>query len=194
MVKVDIIDKISIPEGVEVSIDSNQINVKGPKGELSRGIFTPGIKIEVKENEVIFSIKKAAKKEKMVLKTTEAHLKNMINGVNEEYVYKLKICSGHFPMNVSISGNKFTVKNFLGEKVPRIVTFSEKVLEKLIVLKADIVGVCTGCNRNSIEVVKAIKREFALKKDSFFRFDSKFCNRKKITTPQRIWIKILNVR
>jgi large subunit ribosomal protein L6 len=96
MVKVDIIDKISIPEGVEVSIDSNQINVKGPKGELSRGIFTPGIKIEVKENEVIFSIKKAAKKEKMVLKTTEAHLKNMINGVNEEYVYKLKICSGHF--------------------------------------------------------------------------------------------------
>ena len=56
MVKVDIIDKISIPEGVEVSIDSNQINVKGPKGELSRGIFTPGIKIEVKENEVIVRV------------------------------------------------------------------------------------------------------------------------------------------
>ncbi|MBT3416462.1 50S ribosomal protein L6 [Candidatus Woesearchaeota archaeon] len=119
MVKVDIIDKISIPEGVEVSIDSNQINVKGPKGELSRGIFTPGIKIEVKENEVIFSIKKAAKKEKMVLKTTEAHLKNMINGVNEEYVYKLKICSGHFPMTVSLENQEVIVKNFLGESVPR---------------------------------------------------------------------------
>ncbi len=119
MVKVDIVDKISIPEGVEVSINTNQITVKGPKGELSRKIFTPGIKIEVKENEAIFSIKKAAKKEKMVLKTTEAHLKNMIKGVNEEYVYELKICSGHFPMNVSLDNGEVIVKNFLGESVPR---------------------------------------------------------------------------
>jgi large subunit ribosomal protein L6 len=125
MVKVDITDKISIPEGVEVSIESNKILVKGPKGELSRKIFTPGIKIEVKDGGVIFAIKKAAKKEKMVLKTNEAHLKNMIKGVLEEYKYELKICSGHFPMTVALENGIFTVKNFLGESVPR----KKKMLE-----------------------------------------------------------------
>lgn len=119
MAKVDITDKISIPEGVEVSIKSNEMLVKGAKGELSRKIFTPGIKIEVKEGGVIFSIKKAAKKEKMVLKTMEAHLKNMIEGVTEEYLYELKICSGHFPMTVALENGEFIVKNFLGESVPR---------------------------------------------------------------------------
>ena len=29
----------------------------------------------------------------------------MIRGVSEGHVYKMKICSGHFPMNVSLSGN-----------------------------------------------------------------------------------------
>ncbi len=119
MAKVDITDKISIPEGVEVTLDKNTIKVKGPKGELSRKIFTPGIKVEIKEDGVTFSVKNAAKKEKMIMKTTEAHLVNMMKGVTEEYEYELKICSGHFPMTVSLDNGEVVVKNFLGESVPR---------------------------------------------------------------------------
>jgi large subunit ribosomal protein L6 len=119
MVKVDITEKISIPSGVEVSIDKNLIKVKGPKGESSRKIFTPGIKIEAKEDGIVFSVKNAAKKEKMIMKTTEAHLQNMMKGVLEEYQYELKICSGHFPMTVSLDNGEFIVKNFLGESTPR---------------------------------------------------------------------------
>jgi large subunit ribosomal protein L6 len=43
----------------------------------------------------------------------------MIKGVIEPWIYKMKVCTGHFPMNVAMQGDKFVVKNFLGEKVPR---------------------------------------------------------------------------
>jgi large subunit ribosomal protein L6 len=43
----------------------------------------------------------------------------MIKGVQEGFTYKLKICSGHFPMSVALKGNTFEIKNFIGEKVPR---------------------------------------------------------------------------
>ena len=35
------------------------------------------------------------------------------------------ICSGHFPMNVNVANNKLTVKNLLGEKVPRVLQLKE---------------------------------------------------------------------
>ena len=57
----------------------------------------------------------------------KAHIKNMIKGVSEGFVYTLKICSSHFPMSVSVSGNKLEVKNYLGEKVPRVLNLVENV-------------------------------------------------------------------
>ena len=49
----------------------------------------------------------------------------MAKGVLEGYKYTLKICSGHFPMNVSVGGGQLIVKNFFGEKVPRTLEFSK---------------------------------------------------------------------
>jgi large subunit ribosomal protein L6 len=46
-------------------------------------------------------------------------MKNMIHGVQTPYTFKLKVCSGHFPMTVAYKNDKFEVKNFLGEKNPR---------------------------------------------------------------------------
>jgi large subunit ribosomal protein L6 len=51
----------------------------------------------------------------------------MIKGATEGHVYKLKVCSGHFPMNVAVAGKDFVVKNFLGEKKPRQVAIKEGV-------------------------------------------------------------------
>ena len=44
----------------------------------------------------------------------------MNKGALNGYRYTLKICSGHFPMSVSVGNNQLIVKNFLGEKVPRV--------------------------------------------------------------------------
>ncbi len=112
-------EKIEIPGGIEISIVKGVINVKGPKGETSRKLIHPRIKIEFKDSNVQLTSEKATKREKTMIGTFKAHIKNMIRGVEEGHIYKLKVCSGHFPMNVSVSGEEFVVKNFMGETIPR---------------------------------------------------------------------------
>jgi large subunit ribosomal protein L6 len=112
-------EKIEIPEGVQVSAEGKTVTVKGAKGELKRAFNFHKVVFAVEGSDVVISAKNATRREKMQAGTAKAHIKNMIKGVVDGHAYKLKICSGHFPMNVSLSGDTLSVKNFLGEKVPR---------------------------------------------------------------------------
>jgi large subunit ribosomal protein L6 len=119
MAKFDITEIIEIPEGIEISLNGRVMTAKGPKGECSKDLISPIVKIKVEEKKIILEVTKATKREKRLINTARAHVRNIIKGVTEGYVYKLKICSGHFPMSVNMEGDKITVKNFLGEKIPR---------------------------------------------------------------------------
>jgi len=119
MTKLDLMDKVPIQDGIEVSIDGATIKVKGPQGELTRDFYVPAVKIVKEDNFIVLSVKNASKKQKMLMKTTKAHIQNMLKGVSTEFVYSLKVCSGHFPMTVSYDNGEVIVKNFLGESVPR---------------------------------------------------------------------------
>ena len=122
-------EEIEIPEGVEVTVsEGNLIYVKGEKGEIKRALRDPKIKISVENNKVIIFVKVLTKNEKTMVGTFKSHIKNMLKGVKEPYVYKLKICSGHFPMNVSYSNNELSVKNFIGEKIPRKLKIQQGVI------------------------------------------------------------------
>jgi len=114
-----ITEKINMPAACEFKQEKNKITVKGPKGEISRLLPDKEITIVRKENELIISYAKSSKREKKNLFTTKAHLNNMIKGSQEGFTYKLKICSGHFPMSVGLKNSVFEIKNFIGEKVPR---------------------------------------------------------------------------
>jgi large subunit ribosomal protein L6 len=117
--KINFEEIMELPQGVAVAIDHGNFKVKGPKGESARRMVAPGVSISSEGQKVTFKAKKATKREKKMLYTFFAHLKNMVRGVQNPWVYKLKICSGHFPMTATLSGNKFALKNFLGEKVAR---------------------------------------------------------------------------
>jgi len=114
-----LIKELDIPEGIIVEISGKMVTIKGPLGELSKEISDPTVFAEVKDKKLFIKPKRLTKKQKMIINTVSAHLKNMIKGVQEEYVYKLKVCSGHFPMTVNIEGDTLIVKNLFGEKVPR---------------------------------------------------------------------------
>lgn len=113
---------IELPEGVQIVKEGFKLTIKGPKGELDRRINDKSLKVNIEGNQITLGFKKASKTEKKNLNTLTAHLNNMIKGVTEGFTYKLKICSGHFPMTVTLKGDVFEVKNFIGESVPRRLT------------------------------------------------------------------------
>jgi large subunit ribosomal protein L6 len=82
---------ITVPAGVEVSInDNNNVVVKGPKGQLET-TFNAEMAIELNEN--ILSVKRPndEKRFKQLHGTTRALLANMITGVNDGYKIELEI-------------------------------------------------------------------------------------------------------
>lgn len=129
--RINIEEKIPIPEGVEVKVENGILVAKGPKGENKRRFNHSKIKIGVEGKEVIITSVKATRREKTMLFTYIAHIKNLIKGVSEGFTYKLKICAGHFPMNVSIANSILSVKNFLGEKVPRTIKINHEIKVKI---------------------------------------------------------------
>lgn len=113
-------EKVSIPEGVEFSQEGTMVIIKGQKGEITRKISHPGVKITKQGNEVNFFSEKPTKREKKALYSMASHVRNMLNGVKNNYVYKLKVCPGHFPPTVKVEGKELVVSNFLGGKIPKI--------------------------------------------------------------------------
>lgn len=123
----ELYQEIEIPEGVEVKLSGNVFSVKGAKGENKKMFNLGGLEFGIKDGKIKIGDKKASKKEKKMINSITAHITNMIKGVQEKFEYKLKICSSHFPINVSIKGKEAEVKNFLGEKIPRKVKIPEGV-------------------------------------------------------------------
>ena len=124
--------EIEVPEGVTVTYEDRTVVAKGPNGEARKYIFDPTIAITPNGAQLrIEATRQATKREKAKVGTYRAHIANLIKGVTEGFTYKLKICSGHFPMNVSVSDGKFIVKNFLGEKTPRTIRIKEGATVKV---------------------------------------------------------------
>ncbi|AAM31836.1 50S ribosomal protein L6 [Methanosarcina mazei] len=119
MVK-EIARTIEIPEGVSVSLSQDVFTAKGPKGTVERTFWYPGIKIEVREGEVVVDAESSRKEQKAMVGTFASHLKNLIIGVSEGFECKMNIVYAHFPMQVKVEGKTLVIGNFLGEKKPRI--------------------------------------------------------------------------
>ncbi len=98
--------ELVIPAGVTVTVDGNNITVKGPKGELN---YTKSSLIEVKEVEgkIVTKRPNDNKTEKQLHGTTNALISNMIKGVTEGYKKELEILGVGYRFQVS--GNKITI-------------------------------------------------------------------------------------
>ncbi len=116
---------VEMPSGVSATYAHKILTVKGPKGEVKREVKQKLVDVKVENNKIIFSSQRNNKTNRKMVGAIAAHARNMVRGSQTPHVYTLKICSGHFPMTVTAQGTKFTVKNFLGEKVARILEIKQ---------------------------------------------------------------------
>ena len=115
----EIKEKVELPEGVTVTVSGSAVSVKGPKGELRRDFGSDKISIAQAAGALVVSFKFPRKKDKALMGSILAHLRNMVTGVTDGFRYSLRVYYSHFPMNVEVQGDKVIIKNFLGEKHPR---------------------------------------------------------------------------
>lgn len=117
--KQDLVKEIELPDGVTAEQKNSGLLVKGPQGEVEKIFPHPKVTITIEGNKIILKATKVSKRERTIVGSFIAHIGNMIQGVQEPYIYNLAICSGHFPMNVSVANEEVVIKNFLGESIPR---------------------------------------------------------------------------
>lgn len=114
-----IVSTIAIPDGVSVKMDGSTMTVKGPRGELSRNFAHPSVNVAIEEGQVAVSCEYPNVREKAMVGTFYAHVRNMFHGVTVGYVYTMKIVFSHFPMKVAVKGDKVEIDNYMGGHAPR---------------------------------------------------------------------------
>ncbi|MCI5835767.1 MAG: 50S ribosomal protein L6 [Firmicutes bacterium] len=95
---------LTIPENVTVTVNGNNVSVKGPKGELSTEIHKD-ITVNVDGNKL--SLDRANENAKMFHGTANANIKNMIDGVTEGFEKKLEAVGVGY--RFALKGNKLVV-------------------------------------------------------------------------------------
>jgi large subunit ribosomal protein L6 len=173
MIRKDLREEIEIPEGINTSIENNEIIMKNDNGELKRKI-SPKVKTEIKENKIILDVKNANKNQKKMFGTMKAHIKNMINGLTEKFQYKLQVANVHFPMTAEHDKdkNELVIKNFLGEKQDRRIKLVEgvdiKVDKEIIELESIDIEKAGQCAANIEKGAKVRNKDRRIFQDGIF--------------------------
>jgi len=119
-------DFVPIPSDVEISIKARKVSVKGPRGQVNKDFSHLPCEIE----KVEAGKKKAAGphlrirmwfggyRQACAVNTLKSHINNMIVGVTEGFMYKMRLVYAHFPINTIVpkDGSSVQIKNFLGGK------------------------------------------------------------------------------
>ncbi|QHS23956.1 50S ribosomal protein L6 [Virgibacillus sp. MSP4-1] len=81
---------VEIPEGVEVNVNDDKIEVKGPKGELARS-FNPDMNIKIEDNVLTVERPSESKEHRSLHGTTRSLISNMVEGVSKGFEKALEI-------------------------------------------------------------------------------------------------------
>ena len=96
-------EEFDIPEGVEVSIKSRYITVKGPRGTLTKSLRHIDMEIKkIGSKKIRLVIWHGTRKHVACLRTVRSLIENMMNGVTKGFRYKMRYVYAHFPINVNV--------------------------------------------------------------------------------------------
>jgi len=126
-------EELDIPEGVDVTVKSRIITVKGPRGTLVKNVRHIDMDIRLVKTKsaakVTLAVWQGGRKHVACLRTIRSLISNMIKGVTKGFRYKMRAVYAHFPINCIIQdgGSAVEIRNFLGEKIVRNVKMLEGV-------------------------------------------------------------------
>ncbi|CAM9928857.1 unnamed protein product [Heterosigma akashiwo] len=120
---------ISVPDEVTVKVNGKTVTVNGPRGELVRDFRHATLDlIQSKDGKSIkVDLWFGTRKQLACIRTVCSHIENMMTGVRKGYLYKMRFCYAHFPINVTLNDRTVEIRNFIGEKRVRYVQLADGV-------------------------------------------------------------------
>ncbi len=97
---------VTIPSGVTITVDSGDVVVKGPKGELKQFI-TPAVDVAVKDGAAVVTPKDDSKVARSQHGLMRALINNMVEGVTKGFEKRLEVKGVGF--RVASSNNELTM-------------------------------------------------------------------------------------
>jgi len=126
--------KVDIPEDITLAVKSRTVTVTGPRGSLSRDFRHLNLDMILAKDGRSLKVDLwfGTRKQLACIRTVCSHIENMITGVTKGYLYKMRFCYAHFPINVTLVDKTVEIRNFLGEKRVRFVKVSFLQPHKLL--------------------------------------------------------------
>ncbi|KIO31019.1 hypothetical protein M407DRAFT_241939 [Tulasnella calospora MUT 4182] len=126
-------EDIKIPSNVKINLKGRVIEVEGPRGKLQRDLHHVNVDLKLlktkKGDLVHIVVWHGNRKQVACLRTIKSCILNLIKGVTQGFLYKMRLVYAHFPINCIIGdgGDSVEIRNFLGEKIVRKVNMLDGV-------------------------------------------------------------------
>lgn len=114
---------VSVPAGVEVSINGNEVTVKGPKGELTRSFYSALTIEQAEDNSIVVTRPDDERDSRAQHGLTRTLINNMVIGVSEGYSKTLELVGVGY--RAAVKGDKLEMN--LGFSHPVIVEKPEGI-------------------------------------------------------------------
>lgn len=150
---------IEIPEGMKAESKAGELVLTS--GNLSKSIKINDkmLKVSSSGSKIELNLKdRENKKSVAMLFSMKAHVLKAFKGFKEPYVKMLEVVYAHFPVNIEIKQGEVLIKNFLGERVPRIAKIMPGVEVKIEGQKITVKGFDKDCvGQTASNIVRSVK-------------------------------------
>jgi large subunit ribosomal protein L6 len=98
---------ISVPSGVQVSMDGRIVSVKGPKGALSYTV-TGEVDIKIENNTIVVAPRNKERQTRMLWGTNRSRIQNLVTGVSVGFKKDLELVGVGY--RASVAGNTLNIQ------------------------------------------------------------------------------------
>lgn len=145
---------ITLPKGIEITVNDNMVTVKGPKGTLSQAI-PQGITVARQDDQIVVERPNDNKQNRSYHGLTRALLANMVQGVSDGFERKLELVGVGY--RAQLQGKKLVIN--IGFSHPVEVDPPEGIeFEVPAVTKITVRGIDKQLVGNTAAVIRDIRR------------------------------------